>query len=336
MPIQRPDLPCRPPFWAGGGYLQTILANYLPEAPLTEPWTPVEIPLEDGDRLAGRIFEGSSGTVLCVFHGLGGDDDRPYVRRAVRLARARGLTVWTVNHRGCGRGQGLARRTYHSGVAGDLGAVFAAVRERQAGARVLALGFSLSGNALLLNLGGGFDGPHPMPDAAIAVNPPVNLGRCSAMISHWKNRPFDRYFVRKVVRSVRERELAGLIQTGRYAVHDRMLLRDFDTAYTAPAGGFKDRDDYYDRCSAGPHLSRITKPTVILHAEDDPFVDAEDLKAAALPPSVHLHLEATGGHLGYLSRDLPDRRWLGYALGHYMDQLLATSPAADPGPGSRS
>jgi hypothetical protein len=244
------------------------------------------------------------------------------MRRSVRLGLARGLTVWTMNHRGCGRGRGLARNTYHSGVAGDLGAVFAAARERHPGARILALGFSLSGNALLLNLGGGFDGPHPMPDAAIAVNPPVNLGRCSEFISKTGNRPFDRYFVSKVVRSVREREWAGLIPMGQYHVHDRMLLHEFDSAFTAPAGGFKDRDDYYTRCSAAPHLHRITKPTVILHAEDDPFVATVDLKEAQLPPNVHLHLEASGGHMGYLSRDLKDHRWLGYALGHYLDQLL--------------
>lgn len=57
-------------------------------------------------------------------------------------------------------------------MAGDLGAVFAEARRRGKGS-VLAIGFSLSGNALLLNLGEGHDGPHPKPDCAIAVNPPV-------------------------------------------------------------------------------------------------------------------------------------------------------------------
>ncbi len=321
MRLPRPTLPCRPPWWAAGAHLQTALANYLPEAPLTEPWTPVEVALSDGDRLVGRQFQGPGPDLLCAFHGLGGDDERPYMRRAVRLGLDRGLSVWAMNHRGCGRGRGLAAGTYHSGVAGDLGAVFAHARSRGF-RRVLALGFSLSGNALLLNLGGGHDGPHPLPDAALAVNPPVNLARCSALISRWSNRPYDRYFVKKVVRSVREREAVGLIPAGRYLVHDRMSLADFDSAYTAPAGGFRDRDDYYARCSALPHLSRITVPTVILHAEDDPFVDAADLRSADLGPGVHLHLEGTGGHMGYLSRDLPDRRWLAHALGHYLDRLL--------------
>ena len=321
MQLPRPVLPCLPPWWARGAHIQTALANYLPEAPLPEGWTPVEVALDDGDRLVGRQFQGEGPDLLCAFHGLGGDDERPYMRRAVRLGLERGLSVWVMNHRGCGRGRGLAVRTYHSGVAGDLGAVFA--RARALGFRRLyAVGFSLSGNALLLNLGEGFDGPHPKPDAAIAVNPPVNLARCSALISRWQNRFYDRYFVKKVVRSVREREEAGLIPRGRYLLHDRMSLADFDNAYTAPAGGFADRDDYYARCSALPHLRKITTPTVILHAEDDPFVAAEDLRRAELGPGIHLHLEATGGHMGYLSRDLPDRRWLNHALGHYLDELI--------------
>jgi predicted alpha/beta-fold hydrolase len=320
MELPRPSLPCRAPWWASTGHLQTLVANYLPEPPLEEPWSPVEITLADGDRLAGRIFGAGGAERLCVFHGLGGDDERPYVRRAVRLGLERGMEVWTVNHRGCGRGRGLARGTYHSGVAGDLGAVMAEARRRGPG-RITALGFSLSGNVLLLNLGEGHDGPHPKPDAAIAVNPPVNLARCSDLISSWPNKAYDLYFVRRVVRSVREREDAGLIPRGKYRLRRGMSLRDFDDAYTAPAGGFRDRHDYYTRCSAAPHLAKITTPTVILHAEDDPFVAAVDLQQATLGPGIHLHLERTGGHMGYVSRDLPDHRWLSLALGHYLDEL---------------
>jgi predicted alpha/beta-fold hydrolase len=101
-----------------------------------------------------------------------------------------------------------------------------------------------------------------------------------------------------------------------------MTLQEFDDAYTAPAGGFADRHDYYARCSAKPHLHKIARPTVILHAADDPFIDVKDLQDAVLSPSVHLHLTRFGGHMGYLSTNLPDRAYLDYALGHYLDELL--------------
>lgn len=320
--LSTPDLPCRPPRWAASGYVQTILGNYWPTPQQQRPFRHLEVQLPDGDRLLVRSFVGGSKGVLCVFHGLGGHDDRPYVRRVLELGWARQLEVWTVNHRGCGSGRGLARGTYHSGVASDLGAVFALARKLRPQTRLLAVGFSLSANALLLNLGDGHDGPHIKPDRAIAVNPPIDLARCSELISAPRHRVFNSFFVRSCVRSVRERELDGLIPSGRYAVHARMTLAEFDDVYTAPAGGFADRHDYYARCSAKQVLPRITTPTVIVHAEDDPFIDAQDFRSARFGSGIHLHLERHGGHVGYISRDLPHRRWLDYALGHYLDELL--------------
>jgi pimeloyl-ACP methyl ester carboxylesterase len=59
--------------------------------------------------------------------------------------------------------------------------------------------------------------------------------------------------------------------------------------------------DYYERSSAMPHLHRITQPTVIIHAEDDPFIDPADFHRASFGSGVHLHLEKHGGHLGYVA-----------------------------------
>lgn len=106
MRLQKPVLSCRAPWWAASGHQQTIVGNFLPEPRLNVPSSPLEIRLSDGDRLAVLVFKGKRPERLCVFHGLGGDDDRPYMRRAVRMGLARGLEVWTVNHRGCGLGRG--------------------------------------------------------------------------------------------------------------------------------------------------------------------------------------------------------------------------------------
>jgi hypothetical protein len=329
MKLSRPPLPCRAPAWAANGYLQSMLGNYLPKPALTVAPQRTEVLLPDGDRLVAQVYPPlhsaprlARKTVLCAFHGLGGHSQRPYMQRVADIGTARGCEVWTVNHRGCGLGRGMAKGIYHSGVAADLSQVFAEVRRREPEAFVLGLGFSLSANALLLCLGDGLRGPHHHPDAAIAVNPPIDLARCAARISAGKNRLFNLYFVNGCVRHAREREADGLLERGRYPVHLRMSIHEFDDRFTAPLAGFADREDYYRQASALPHLARITRPTVILHAADDPFIDVEDFHRAALGPGVHLHIEAQGGHLGYVSRDLPYRRWLDYGLGHYLDQLI--------------
>jgi predicted alpha/beta-fold hydrolase len=322
-----PPSPCRAPWWAASGHLQTILGNYLPGHALAYEAEPFRIPLPDGDQLAGRYYPGETEVLTLVFHGLGGDAGAHYVRRTIALARGLGHHVWAVNHRGCGEGRGLARKPYHSGSGDDLGAAFAAARDRHPRLRQLAVAYSLSANALLLNLGGGLPEPAAQPDVAIAVNPPVDLGACSDTIHRGLSRLYELRFIRRCRHAVHQRNADGLIPDS-YRTSPFMSLREFDDAYTTKAAGFRDADDYYARCSARPHLSKITVPTVILMAQDDPFIPWRHAVEAAPSPAVHLHLEPRGGHMGYLSRDLPGHRWLPFAVSHYAQQLLA--PEADP------
>ena len=314
---------CNAPWWARGSHLQTILGNQLPSPPPETKGEQIRVALEDGDVLAGRTWEGTTDTVVILFHGLAGSHEATYMNRTVRLLQARGHSVWAMNHRGCGEGRGLAKGTYHSGSAGDLGAVIGEARRIHPRRRIAAIGFSLSGNALLMNVADGM-GVFEKPDVAIAVNPPIDLARCARLIKTGLNRMYDLRFVLRCRRAVRERVEDGLIPDI-YRIPPYCTLTDFDDYYTAPAGGFKNREDYYARCSAGPHLAKIQIPTVILSAEDDPFVAVESFRECLLSESVHLHIEATGGHMGYVSRGLNGsdyRRWLDEALGHYLDALL--------------
>lgn len=313
------------PWWGHGAHVQTILGDKLPSPAPGTPGESIRVALDDGDVLAGRTWGGTTDTVVLLFHGLGGAHDATYMNRAVVLCQARGHAIWAMNHRGCGEGRSLAKGTYHSGRADDIGAVVKAARQACPGRRIAVIGFSLSGNALLLNLGEGI-GVFEKPDVAIAVNPPIDLARCAVKLKTGLNRIYDLRFVIRCRRSVRERVEDGLIQDI-YQIPRFCTLTDFDDHYTAPAGGFKNREDYYRRCSAGPHLARIRTPTVILMAEDDPFVAVESFRERKVSDSVHLHIESTGGHMGYLSKSCTSRRWLDFALGHYLDALLALQVA---------
>ena len=124
-----------------------------------------------------------------------------------------------------------------------------------------------------------------------------------------------------------EGRISALIELGA-GFHPEISGREFDEIYTAPAAGFLDRSDYYARCTCWPYVQDIRTPAVILTSEDDPFAPAEDLGDARIPPSVHLHVEATGGHMGYVGRGVPNLRWLDYALDHYLGELLGASRAS--------
>jgi predicted alpha/beta-fold hydrolase len=312
--------PLRPPWWARGAHAQTILAHLKPSRCATPPWQSLALRLPDQDVIKLRVARGSSGTVVYLFHGLGGDADADYMRRAAALAWRKGHSVVAVNHRGAGEGRGAAAKPYHSGSTSDLSTVFLMGQGLFPGQRHIAIGFSISANMLLLLLGR--DQRLTAPDAAIAVNPPVDLEACSRRLVRGLNKVYDLRFMRMLKRQVRERVEFGLIPA--FPAFPRFAdLRDFDAAYTAPQGGFESREDYYARCSAGPHLSGIETPTLLLTSRDDPFAPASDVEACALGPGISLHVEDRGGHMGYLDRRLPDGRWLDAALELGLDGLSA-------------
>lgn len=322
MSVQRYPRSCEPPAWARGGHAQTCLAHLFGAG--GEPLSTraggrrVEVVLEDGDRLVVHAFAGSSGVRVHLFHGLSGDADSDYMRRTADVLLARGHEVWAANHRGCGAGAGLAAKPYHSGSSADVAAVLAASRAEAPGRAHVALGISLSGNALLLMAS---EARAPWLAGLVAVNPPLDLARTSDAIHRGANRLYELRFVLRLRRAIAARQAAGLVSP-HYRIPLRASLREVDELYTAPEGGFASADDYYLRCSAGPRVGAITTPGVILTAADDPIVEREAFAALALPPALHLHVEPHGGHVGYLARaGLGARAWLPDALRHYVEAL---------------
>lgn len=331
------DLPCTPPPWARGGQAQTLLGFLLPTPGPELPADGAarrEVPVDGGDRVL--VFDADPhkgpgdrplvGCVVHLFHGLTGSSESNYVRLCAEALRRAGARVVAFNHRGQGAGAGLARRIYHSGSAPDLWASMADARGRYPAAVHIAVGFSLSGNALLL--GAGRDGHLPgAPDALLAVNPPVDLSRSVAHMERGLNRVYDRNFVLGIRRSMAARLARGEVDTAR-RVRWSWNLRRTDHEVTAPLAGFGSGAEYYERCSAGPWLGRVRVPAVVLSAADDPFIPPGMIADAAAGSGIHVHLEPVGGHLGYLSAaapsgggGFPGRRWLAAAVSHYVSEL---------------
>ncbi|MCB0416678.1 MAG: alpha/beta fold hydrolase [Bdellovibrionaceae bacterium] len=310
-----------PPRWARGGHSQTIFGHLWPSPNLDEIGERWEIPLGDGDTIVAFAHRRNPKFVVCLFHGLGGSAEADYIRRTTHTCLGLGLSVVRVNHRGCGEGEGLSAGPYHSGRGEDVSAALSYARSQFPDAFLLAIGFSLSGNALLLSLAGVRG--RPVPDAAIAVNAPIDLADASMLMSRGLNRVYDFRFVRLCRESVHSRVRAGRLASAP-DLGVWSTLREFDDLYTAPAGGFDDREDYYRTCSAAPHIEKIETPTMLLTAGDDPFVRAEHYRKLRLPPQVSLHIEAHGGHMGYLSAfntPLGTKRWMDYALKRWIAGL---------------
>jgi hypothetical protein len=308
----------QPPFWARGGHLQTILGHVFRKGCEIAQGEDIDLELPDGDALAANLLSGDSDTVVYLFHGLGGSICSGYMIRIAKLCHELGHTVFRVNHRGCGRGRELSHKNpYHSGRAEDLSEAIAYGRKRFPDKHHVAIGFSLSGNALLLLLSG--ERGTTLPDAAIAVNAPIELAAASKKLSKGLNRIYDFVFVQDCRRDVLNGQKKGWISKD-LRIPYFATISDFDELYTAPHAGFKNRDHYYETCSTARHLHRIQVPTVLITAKDDPFVNVKDYLDAKLSSTTRLKIAETGGHMGYLTRG---KKW--HSVSHWLEEQIALS-----------
>jgi predicted alpha/beta-fold hydrolase len=80
---------------------------------------------------------------------------------------------------------------------------------------------------------------------------------------------------------------------------------EFDDVFTAPVHGFAGADDYYARSSSLQYLDRITIPSLLYSAVDDPFLPPsvlDSVRTIAAGNSMLRHeFTPTGGHVGWVS-----------------------------------
>ena len=320
--MQRLELiSCDAPFWADSGHGQTLWGHFLKSPELENLGKNFEVDLPDGDRLFCFYQPGHTDVVVSLYHGLSGDVYADYMQRTALLCQQLGHTVVLVNHRGAGQGLHYARHPYHSGRAEDVSEILKALRQKFPQKKQIAIGYSMSG-CIMLCLGGGFRGDEK-PDGIITVNAPLNLGNGAALLKSGINRIYDVRFVHRLRQNIAEKYRLGLIAE-HYEIPWWATIYDFDQIYTAPAAGFKNRQDYYDSCSAIHYLNGIDVPTYMLTAADDPFVTVQDYLSAPMSKTTSLHVESRGGHLGYLSRrktPLGSHRWMDYYLHEALNAL---------------
>jgi predicted alpha/beta-fold hydrolase len=92
-------------------------------------------------------------------------------------------------------------------------------------------------------------------------------------------------------------------------------VREFDERITARFCGFAGADDYYARSSASNVISQIRRPSLILTAQDDPFVPFSSFNQASIAenPCIKLVAPEHGGHCAFISNETGEARFWGEA-----------------------
>jgi predicted alpha/beta-fold hydrolase len=239
---------------------------------------------------------------IILLHGLESSSDAHYMRGIADKGFAAGFNVVRLNQRNCGGTESLSDSLYHSGLTHDPLAVMRQLTAVDGLTSFAIVGYSLGGN-LTLKLAGDF-GAHPPRElcAVCAVSPTMDLAECVEALERPSNRIYQRHFVRNLKKRMRRKIRAFPEKFSAAALPGIRTIRQFDEAYTAPFHGFNGASDYYQRASAMRVIDRISVPTLIISAADDPFVPPTPFRDPAVlgNPYVKVALTRHGGHCGFV------------------------------------
>lgn len=243
--------------------------------------------------------------VVVVVHGIGGSSASRYVvRAAVALHRA-GHHVVRLDLRGAGASIPDAPSLYHAGLSADLGLVVEELAKHPQVSGVVLLGFS-GGGSMALKLAGelGEDVPAALR-AVVSISAPLDYTRVGAWMDTLGRLPYRFHVLRGLSNGAREfaRQHPERAHYTPSDVKRLSTFRHYDSTIIVPMHGFRDVDAYYAAASPGPWLPRITVPTLLVHAEDDPMVPGSTVRPwlSAVSSAVRVEVSPHGGHLGWVA-----------------------------------
>jgi hypothetical protein len=317
--------------WLSNGHLQTIVGNFLPRPKfsLTTIVETVEVDPADGSRVlcdchwqpepvrAARL------TVILV-HGLEGSSNSRYMQGIAMRAWAAGMNVVRMNMRNCGGTDALSPTLYHSGLSADVGAVMDHYASRFGLQRVALVGYSMGGN-LVLKLAGERGSRAPLM-AVATVCPAIDLAAGADALHEPANRIYEAHFLRRLMQRFRRKvELFPAIYQST-DVGPVRSIREFDDKIVARYCGFRDASDYYYRAASARVVDRIETPTLVITAQDDPFIRlfAETRVRLHANPHIAFVEPRHGGHCAFLGSGAGDEvHWAEAAVVRYLSDVAA-------------
>lgn len=301
-----PELGELPPFrprwpWVGGD-LQT-LRNWVVRtlSPLRSwPEQTLALPMNDGtgDRLVGFLHQPAKPAscprpLVILIHGLTGSSESSYIRASAGHLLKAGFPILRLNLRGAGPSAGHTKHLYHAGRSEDLHRAIQGLDGRLMAHGVVMIGYSLGGALVLKYLAEhGFMTPLM---ASVSVSAPIDLDATQRRLAMPRNAIYHRHLLMEMKRG----------HGGPIGPEIRSII-DFDNHIVAPENGFRDAEDYYRQCSTAPLLGRIRRPSLIIHACDDPWIPIEnyrDVDWAGNPYLMPL-VPPSGGHVGFHAGDM--------------------------------
>ena len=289
-------------------HAQTLAATFLPRRfPRLPRSVAREFETEPGTRIRGECHWQTvprQHPTLVLVHGLEGSSESGYMLGLAERAFVAGWNAIRLNQRNCGGTESLTPTLYNSGLSGDYRAVLNELIERDTLPEIFFLGYSMGGNLVLKTAAELADAAPRQLRGVAGVCACIDLARCADALARPANVIYEEHFVRNLKKRMRRK---GQLFPGKFDLGPLARVRsvrEFDDVITARYCGFRDASDYYARSSALRVAGEIRVPTLILTAQDDPFVPFASFSDPALKNNAHIRViaPAHGGHCAFISR----------------------------------
>ena len=287
-------------------HLMTIAPGYWPRGRLLAG-VPTESRLfttEPHTQLLGFCHwqpNRATSQTLVLVHGLEGSSESHYMHGIAAKAYRAGFNVIRMNQRTCGGTEHLSPTLYNTGMSQDYRAIVHELARVDGLNRIWLAGYSMGGN-LILKAAGEAGSSESALAGAIAVCPNIDPLKCVEALEQPRNWIYHRHFLVKL--KARLQRKAALFP-GKWDLRDLDRTHSmslFDHRYTAPDGGFTSGADYYNRAGACLVIESITIPTLIITAQDDPFIPYSMFTTPPIQRNSMIRVIAPrhGGHCGFL------------------------------------
>ncbi|MEN7548424.1 alpha/beta fold hydrolase [Rapidithrix thailandica] len=310
MPVIR-NSTYKPPALLKNKHLQTIYP-FLFRKVKGISYQRERIETKDGDFLDLDWTQGpESDRLVVVLHGLESSSEAGYVMGMIKAFQRRGWAGLAVNYRGCSGEPNRLLRSYHSGETDDVRTILSHVLEKDRYKEIALVGFSLGGNILLKYLGEQATRLPKEFQGAVAISTPCDLHKAAFHLSKTSNQIYLRRFLKSLKKKAQEKEGLAPETLSLQAIHQARDFVTFDNLFTAPVHGFESAIDYWTKCSSKQYCPSIQLPTLLINAQDDPFLPRECFPLEEAEKSKHFHLEVPryGGHVGFVTYNDEGEYW---------------------------
>jgi len=268
----------------------------------------------------------NSNTLAVLIHGLEGSSESKYMISTTNELNGKGIDTVAFNLRGCSGEDNLLLGTYHSGKTEDVHFVINHLLDNYNYENILIIGFSLGGNLTLKYMGEYAEVLSPRIKGAIAASVPIDIASSELEMNKLKNK----FYIEEFLKTIRLKVLEKSFKFPDFELNKEKLFKasrfkHLEHLYTVPVFGFESPEDYWEKASSKPYLSKINKPTLLINSEDDSFLAKECFPKEEAGDSDVFFLEVTkyGGHVGFMSSFKPHKsRWLEQRISRFISENI--------------